>query len=143
MLLALVFADTLHDHLLGGLRGDAAEIDGRQGIDDVIAERFVREQLHRVPGGHLGFFVFDRFHDLGPPRQPHVAGLAIDRRADVFLVAVLRLAGLLNGLLHSLEHFLALDILFPRDRVGDQQQFGACDGGIHGRPLSLATVIES
>ncbi len=40
-------------------------------------------------------------------------------------------AGFLDGLLHRLEHFLAVDILLPRDGVGDQQQFGASDGGIH------------
>ena len=36
--LALVFAHALHDHLLGGLRGDAAEIDRRQRIDEVLAD---------------------------------------------------------------------------------------------------------
>ena len=35
--LALVFAHALHDDLLGGLRGDAAEIDRRQRIDDEFA----------------------------------------------------------------------------------------------------------
>ena len=41
-LLALVFAHALHDHLLGGLRGDAAEIDRRQRIDDELAELDLR-----------------------------------------------------------------------------------------------------
>ena len=35
--LALGVAHALHDHLLGGLGGDAAEIDRRQGIDDELA----------------------------------------------------------------------------------------------------------
>ena len=73
-----------------------------------------------------------RLHRLGPARQAHVAGLAVDGGADVLLVAVLGAAGLLDRLLHRLEHFLALDRLLPRDGVGDQQQFGSGDGGIHG-----------
>ena len=36
--LALGVADLLEDHLLGGLRGDAAELDRRQRIDDEVAE---------------------------------------------------------------------------------------------------------
>ena len=38
--LALAFgvAHLLHDHLLGGLRGDAAEIDRRQRIDELVAD---------------------------------------------------------------------------------------------------------
>ncbi len=35
---ALGFAHLLHDHLLGGLGGDAAEIHGRQRIGDEIAD---------------------------------------------------------------------------------------------------------
>ena len=40
--LALGVADLLEDHLLGGLRGDAAEVDRRQRIDDEVAELGVR-----------------------------------------------------------------------------------------------------
>ena len=36
--LALGIAHLLDDHLLGVLRGDAAEIDRRQGLGDVIAD---------------------------------------------------------------------------------------------------------
>src|SRR3546814_5997409 len=36
--LALGVADLLEDNLLGGLRGDAAELDRRQRIDDEIAD---------------------------------------------------------------------------------------------------------
>src|ERR1700735_5160157 len=79
----------------------------------------------------LRFLVLDRFHRLGPARQAHVAGLAVDRGADVLLVPVLGAAGLLDGLLHRLEHLLAVDRLFPRDGIGDQEQFGAGNGGVH------------
>ena len=36
--LALGIAHLLHDHLLGVLRGDAAEIDRRQRLGDVVAD---------------------------------------------------------------------------------------------------------
>ena len=129
--LALVFAHPLHDHLLGGLRGDAAEIDRRQRIDQVLADLDVRLELLGDVDRDLGFLVLHGFHGLGPSRQANVAGLAIDRGADVLLVAVLGAAGLLDGLLHRLEHFLAVDGFLPRDGIGDQQQFRTGNGGVH------------
>ena len=81
--------------------------------------------------GDLGLLVLHRLHRLGPARQAHVAGLAVDRGADVLLVAVLGAAGLLDGLLHRFQDFLAVDVLLPRDGVGDQQQFRAGNGGVH------------
>src|SRR6476619_2640015 len=36
---ALGIADLLEDHLLGGLRGDAPELDRRQRVDDEVAYR--------------------------------------------------------------------------------------------------------
>ena len=88
-------------------------------------------ELARDVDGDLGFLVLHRLDGFGPARQPHIAGLAVDRGADVLLVAVFGAAGLLDGLLHRLQHFLAVDVLLPRDGVGDQQQFGASDGGVH------------
>ena len=130
--LAFVLADALDDDLLGGLGGDAAEIDRRQRIDDKLADCLVGEQLGRVGLAHLGFFVLDRLDDLGPAGQADIAALAVDRRADVLFMAVFGAAGLLDGLLHRLQHFLAIDILLARDGVGDQQQFGAGNSGVHG-----------
>ena len=49
--LALGVADLLEDDLLGGLRGDAAELDRRQRIDDEVAELGARLQLLRVLRG--------------------------------------------------------------------------------------------
>ena len=132
LLLALILADALHDHLLGGLRGDAAEVDWRQRIDDELADRFFRKELGRDRLAHLGFFVFDRLDDFRPTGQAHIAGLAVDRGADVLLMPVLGASGLLDGLFHGLQHFLAVDVLFARDGIGDQQQFGAGDSGVHG-----------
>ncbi len=129
--LALVLAHPLHDHLLGGLGGDAAEVDRRQRIDQVATELDVGLELLRDVNGDLRLLVLDHLDRLGPARQAHVAGLAVDGGADVLLVAVLGAAGLLDGLLHRLDDFLAVDRLFPRHGIGDQQQLGSCDGGIH------------
>ena len=46
--LALGIADLLEDHLLRGLRLDAAELDRRQRIDDIVAEHRALLQLLRV-----------------------------------------------------------------------------------------------
>ena len=49
--LALGIADLLEDHLLGGLRGDAAEFDVGQRIDDEVADLGVLLELLRLPSG--------------------------------------------------------------------------------------------
>ena len=56
------FADLLDDDLLGGLRGDAAEINGRQRIDDVFAELDTGTNLARRLDIHLRQFIFDLFN---------------------------------------------------------------------------------
>ena len=47
--LALGVAHLLHDDLLGGLRGDAAEFDGRQGFEDEVADLSVGVALAGLP----------------------------------------------------------------------------------------------
>ena len=49
--LALGVADLLEDDLLGGLRGDAAELDRRQRIDDEVADRGVASAASARPSG--------------------------------------------------------------------------------------------
>ncbi len=78
-------------------------------------------ELARDVDGDLGLLVLHGLDRLGPARQADVAGLAVDGGADVLLVAVLGAAGLLDGLLHRLDHLVAVDVLLPRDGVGDQQ----------------------
>jgi hypothetical protein len=48
--LALGIAHLLEDDLLGGLGGDAAELDRGQRIDDEVADRRARLQLLASPG---------------------------------------------------------------------------------------------
>ena len=46
-------------------------------------------------------------------------------------MAILGAAGLLDGLLHRLQHLLALDHFFARDGVGDEKKLGAGNCGVH------------
>src|SRR3546814_9943584 len=91
---------SLHDDLLGGLRGDAAEVDGRQVIDDEVAGLDARLARLGVLGEDLRELVLHRVGDLAVAAQAHLAGLAVDFGADVVFVPVLGAAGLRNGLLH-------------------------------------------
>src|SRR5262249_57853069 len=85
----------------------------------------------------------DRIGDLAEGDQPDLAALAVDRRADVVLVTVLRPPGLLHRLLHRLQHLVALDALFAGDRVGDLQQLepGHSNRGFHGSSFSLVHSV--
>jgi hypothetical protein len=53
------------------------------------------------------------------------AVLAVDLGADVVFLAVFGAAGLLDGLLHRLQHLVAVDALVAGDRVGDLEKLGA------------------
>src|SRR6185312_8105894 len=120
--LALGLAHALHDHLLGGLGGDAAEIDGRQRIDDEIADLGVGIAVLGVGDQHLRRVVLDGLDHLAVALQLDLAAVAIDLGADVVLGAVFGAAGLLDGLLHRDQHLLAVDALLAGDGVGHLQQ---------------------
>jgi len=60
---ALGVAHLLEDHLLGGLRGDAAEIDRRQRLGDQVAGLRRRVADLRFVERDLGRLVFDLFDD--------------------------------------------------------------------------------
>src|SRR5689334_19960181 len=57
--LALGVADLLEDHLLGGLGGDAAELDRRQRVDDEVADHRAGLQLLRILEADLLEIVVD------------------------------------------------------------------------------------
>ena len=135
-------AHLLHDHLLGGLRGDAAEIDRRQLVDDQVAGLHVRVALLRPVDRDLRRLVLDGLHHFAHAGQADLAGLAVDVGADVVLVPVLRAAGLLDGLLHRGQHFIAIDALFAGHRIGDLQQFHARNGnGLFHDSLPLGFLL--
>ena len=123
-LLALGVADLLQDDLLGGLCPDAAEVDRLEGLFNVAADLHVR--LLFLGLGQQVLLVHDDFlglvgHDEPAAEGTVVAGLAVDRDAnvDVFLEALLGSRGECH--LERGEHDLALDILLARQRIDHQQ----------------------
>ena len=80
LVLALAFgvAHLLHDHLFGGLRGDAREIDRRQGLGDDVADLGGRIARARIVQRNLDLVVVDQFDDVQIARDMGFAGLGID-----------------------------------------------------------------
>ncbi len=142
--LALGVAHLLHDHLLGRLRGDAAEIDRRQRIGQEIADLGLGIEALGLGERDLRRLVLDRIGDLAEAHQADLAGLAVDLGADVVFEPVFRAPGLLHRLLHRLEHLVAVDALVARDGFGDLQEFGIGDAGHgrHGGALDLAAMLR-
>ena len=132
--LTLGVAHLLHDHLLGGLRGDAAEIDRRQRIRDEVADLGLRIEPARLDERNLRRLVLHGILHLAEAHQADLAVLAIDLGADVVLLAVLRASRLLDRLFHRDQHLVAIDALVARDGVRDLQQLGSGvnGGGLHG-----------
>ena len=126
LLLALGGANLLHDHLLGRLGGDPAQVDGRQFFGQEVAdpEGFV-EQVGVAQGDlrHVVFDFFTQLHDFAVAVQRDLTVLAVDVRADVVIHPVFLPAGALDGLFHRFEHLVALDAFFTRNHVGHLDQF--------------------
>ena len=142
--LALGLAHLLEDHLLGGLRGDAAHVDGRHLVDDRVAELRVCEVLPGLIDGKLGLLVLDQvcLDDRADAGEGRLPGLAVDGHADVHLAAVARLRRAREALLHRLDHEARLDHLLARDRVGDLEklQLVGCGDGHTSRPLHPSSL---
>ena len=62
--LALGIADLLEDHLLGGLRGDASELDRRQRVNDEVAHNGALLELLRAGRIDLLEMIFRLLDDL-------------------------------------------------------------------------------
>src|SRR5258705_329138 len=71
--------------------------------------------------------------------RAHAIAVAEALARDQLVAAQQRLgaSGLLDSLFHRLQHFLAVDRLLAGHRVGNQQQLGAGNRGIHGQTLSF------
>ena len=121
----LGLANLLDDHLLRRLRRDAAEVDGRQRIRQIVADLRGRIALLSLADRDLGGLVLDLFGDLQVTHQLDLAGLAVDIGADIVLLTVLSLTGVGDRLLHRLEHELALDPLLPGDGIGHLEELYA------------------
>ena len=77
--LALGVADLLEDDLLGGLRGDAAELDRGQRIDDIVADHGVLLELLRALQIDLLEIILDLFDHLD--HAPQAQGRRFPGRA--------------------------------------------------------------
>src|SRR3546814_16209398 len=78
--LALGVADLLEDDLLRGLRLDAAELDRRQRIDDIIADDRARLELLRLLDRDLLEIIV---HRLDPDQKSVVQGKSGSVRVDL------------------------------------------------------------
>ena len=126
--LALGLADLLDDDLLGGLGGDAPEVDGRQGIDQEFADHRIGLALLGLLQGQLGDFVLDGlgvFDDLQEAGQGDRARHPVDDRADVVFMPVFGAPGLLDRLFHGFQDLVPLDALVTGGLIGGGQQFRA------------------
>ena len=134
MLAAFHFTHALDNHLLRGLRGNAAEINRRQRVHDEFAKLNARLDLLRDAQGDLRGFILNRFgfHHFGEAVQLHAAILAVNGRADVLLKPVFGATGFLDRLFHGFQHFLTLDHFLARDGIGHLQQFRTGNGDING-----------
>ena len=126
-ILAVAFgvAHFLHDHLFGGLGGNPAEVDRRQGIDDEIAGNGAFFICLSVFDRQLGHFVFHLVDHFAVAFQRNGAGFAVDLRADVVFKAVAGTGGFLNGDFHGDENVFLVDVFFAGDGVGNQNDFGS------------------
>ena len=131
--LALGVADLLEDDLLGGLRGDAAEFDRGQRIDDEVADRGVLLELLRALQFDLLEMIVGFLDHFEHAPQAQVAGGGIELGANVILGAVAGAGGALDGVFHRFDDDAAVDQFLARDCVGDGEQFGLVGGGARGR----------
>ncbi len=139
--LALGIADLLEDHLLGGLRIDAAQIDRGQRIDDEVADLGSGLELFALLDVNLLEVVFDLFDDLDHAPQRQIAGQRIELGANIVLRTIAVARGFLDRLFHRLNDDGLVDHLFRSDRVGNRKQFSLVGG--NGTHQSSAFSVSS
>ena len=137
---ALGIADLLKDHLLGGLRIDTAQINRRQRIDDIIANRRARLQFLGSLQIDLFEVILDHLNHLDHAPQTQIAGARVQLGADVVFGAVTVASRFLDRLLHSLDDDRLVDHLLGGDGGGNRKQFGAVSGTRTGHGSSLPVL---
>ncbi len=135
LLLALGVAHLLDDDLLGGLAGDAAVFEGRQGFGEEVADLGVGVALAGFRERDLGRRVLDLLGYFEKTGKRDLAGLAVDLGADFVLGAVARAGRLLDRLFHRFEDDLLVDGFLSGDRVGDLQKLKSVGAHCHGYAL--------
>jgi hypothetical protein len=138
----LGLAHLLHDHLLRGLRGDAAERHRLERTLDETARLRIRRHVEPVLEPQLLF----RELELGRIVREHlpaaervvVAGLAVDRDADVVVLAVFLARSRSERCLERFEDDLLVDALLVGDGVHDHQ-----DLFVHRASSRLAGLLKT
>jgi hypothetical protein len=125
----------LHDHLLGGLRSNAAELHGRNRLLDDVAERAARPPCIRFLQSELScwiplrlLIVFGRLEVIRignrpAPERVVLAGLAIDGHAKFGFVVVALLGCHGQRGLYGTEDHVLRHAFFVGYRIHDQQHF--------------------
>ena len=121
-LLALGVADLLQDHLLRGLRADAAELHRLERLLDHVAELQRGVAIRGVGDRDLvrGLLVLLVRHDGPAPERFVVAGLAVDRYPGVDVVGVLLLGCRGERGFERREDDILGHVLLARERVDEQ-----------------------
>jgi hypothetical protein len=133
---ALGVANALDDHLLGGLREDAAEVGGVELDADLVADLGVRVELARAVEDDLRGRVRDPLDDLAKLEQLDLGGLAVEAGLDLLLLPELLAGRLDHRLFEGADDGLAVDAFVLRELL--DLSLERCD--VHGSSKSgLAT----
>ena len=113
-------AHALDDVLLGGLRGDAPELLGRQLREQLVADLGVGIEVRaRLAQDHLVLAVLDDRDDLLDLEQLDLAHLGVELGFDVLVGPERPLGRRQHGLLERLDDDLAIDALLFTDLLDD------------------------
>ena len=135
---ALGLANALHDDLLGGLRGDAAEIFRRHFFVEEIADLIRRAGLLR---GDLELRIGDLFDDGAAMEDAVLAGLPIDDDDRVRLAAEVPLVGREQRRFERFEQHLERDVALVRDEVQDVDEFFFSSGVFYGCHVVASVLV--
>ena len=121
----LGFAHLLQDHLLGALRGDAAQINGGNLINHLVADLGIGKKGFGLRHGQLRLIILNAvvFHHGPDARKAGAARLAVDLYPDIQLCPIARLGRTGERILHRLDHQVGVNHLLAGNRFGGLQKF--------------------
>ncbi len=112
---ALGFAHLLQDHLLGRLRGDAAEDFRRLILENFAAGLDAGLLLAGVGEGDFAQRIGDFIHYCAYGKNIHVAGFGVEFRAEIFLGLVIFAGSDNHSIFDGRDDNIGLDVLFAAD----------------------------